>query len=86
MRFTCRRTLAVAMWVAFAASLFSVGKGEAQEPVHMRSAGSIYASLTRTAQQQDAAPRTIELHLQDVPLESALATIARLGQLRLTER
>ena len=84
MRFTCRRTLAVAMWVAFAASLFSVGKGEAQEPVHMRSAGSIYASLTRTAQQQDAAPRTIELHLQDVPLESALATIARLGQLRLT--
>lgn len=85
MRFKCRRALAVATWLQLATLLFPGGVGQAQVPSPARPAESAYATLTREdPRQHQAAPRTIEVDLQDAPLESALATIARLGQLRLT--
>ncbi|HEX6533970.1 MAG TPA: TonB-dependent receptor [Gemmatimonadaceae bacterium] len=85
MRFRCRRTPAVAAWLLLAASLFSAGVGQAQEPSRAHPANSTFASLTRVdAPRQETAPRMIAVDLRDTPLESALSTIARLGQLRLT--
>lgn len=85
MRFKCRRTLAVATCLQLAAPLFSAVVAQAQEPSRARPAESASASLTRGDQQKhETAPRTIDVDLRDVPLESAVGTIARLGQLRLT--
>lgn len=85
MRFKCRLTLAVAFGVLLAAPSFVGGVAHAQDTSRAAPAEPAYASVARAASRpRGVAPRTIDVDLQQAPLESALSEIARLGQLRLT--
>lgn len=84
MRLNGRLTLALAAWLQLAALPLVAVRARAQEAPTRLSQLTGPAPVRADAAREDAAPRTIDVDLEDAPLPDALSEIARLGHLRLT--